>query len=584
MKAIPSKSVPTYQRLMAALKPHLLILGMGLLAAMLGGLVDSGLAWLVKPIVNKGFVAKDMAFIQWIPLILIGAMLIRSAVNFTADYCITRVGRALTMEFRQKIFNKLLRLPVRYFDQQTSGKLLSTLIYNVEQIAQATTNALLTLIKEGFLLSGMIFVMLILSWKLFLFFLVTGPVVAFILRKNSRYLRALSRSVQDSVGEVTHIAEEAIEGYKVIRTFGGARYEKQRFDEVTELNRRRELKVVVANALGSSAVQIALTIPAAIILYLVTSSKYPQFNLSAGTFAAFMAAMLSVDRPFRRISGVNTLIQKGLAAAQSIFELLDQPVEEDQGGLRLEKAEGKIEYRNVVFSHINHACVKKVLNGVSFTANPGETIALVGRSGAGKSTLVNLLPRFYELDSGEILLDGANIKSYDLSDLRSQFAMVSQSVTLFNVSVADNIRYGQFDQVSDEQVIEAAKAAHAMEFIESLPQGIHTIVGENGRLFSGGQCQRIAIARALLKKAPILILDEATSSLDNESEQVIQDALRNLMQNCTTLVIAHRLSTVEHANWILVLDQGSIVEQGTHLDLMLLNGVYAQLYQKQFNE
>lgn len=584
MKAASSKGTPVYRRLIIILKPYFWILGMGLIAAMLGGLVDSGLAWLIKPLVNKGFVAKDMVFIQWIPIILIGAMLIRSTVNFTADYCITRVGRAITMEFRQKIFNKLLVLPVRYFDQQTSGKLLSTLIYNVEQIAQATTNALLTLIKEGFLLLGMISVMVILSFKLFMFFMITGPIVAFILRTNSRYLRVLSRKVQDSVGEVTHIAEEAIEGYKVIRTFGGTQYEKQRFCEVTELNRRRELKVVVANALGSSAVQIALTIPAAIILYLVTSSKYPQFNLSAGAFAAFMAAMLSVDRPFRRVSGVNTLIQKGLAAAQSVFELLDQPVEEDQGHLSLKRAHGKVEYRNVIFSYVNDPYIKKVLNGVSFTASKGDVVALVGRSGSGKTTLVNLLPRFYEPDAGEILLDDVDIKSYHLSDLRSQFSIVSQHVTLFNVSVADNIRYGQFDQVSDAEVIEAARAAHAMEFIESLPEGIHTIVGENGRLFSGGQCQRIALARALLKKAPILILDEATSSLDSESEQLIQDALKSLMQNCTTLVIAHRLSTVEHANWILVLDQGNIVEQGTHLDLLSLNGVYAQLYQKQFNE
>ncbi len=584
MKAIPKKSTSIYQRILISLRPYFPVLVLGLLAAMLGGLVDAGLAWLVKPIVNKGFVVRDMAFIQWIPVILIGAMLIRSCVNFTADYCITRVGRSLTMEFRQKIFNKLLVMPVRYFDQQTSGKLLSTLIYNVEQIAQATTNALLTVVKEGFLLGGMIFVMLILSWKLFLFFLITAPVVATILKINSRYLRALSREVQNSVGDVTHIAEEAIEGYKVIRTFGGEQYEAQRFDEATRTNRRREIKVVVANALGSSAVQIALTIPSSIILYLVTSSQYPHFNLSAGTFAAFMAAMLAVDRPFRRISGVNTMMQKGIAAAQSIFELLDKPVENDTGDLDLKRADGKIEYKGVVFSYENHGSVTKVLNGVSFTAKPGETIALVGRSGAGKSTLVNLLPRFYELESGEILLDDVNINRYHLSGLRSQFAMVSQRVNLFNVSVADNIRYGQFDQVSDRQVIEAAKAAHAMEFIESLPQGIHTIVGENGVLLSGGQCQRIAIARALLKQAPILILDEATSSLDSESEQAIQAALKALMQHCTTLVIAHRLSTVEHADWILVLDQGNIVEQGKHSELIALNGVYAQLYQKQFNE
>ena len=573
------KGVRLYQRLLQSLRPYLWVFIVGMVATILGSLLDAGLTWLVKPIVEQGFVNKNEVFIRLLPLGVIIVLIARGTANFGSTYCLSRVGRMVVADFRKQLFSHLLHLPAKFYDRHTSGQLLSLIIYNTDQIAQATTDALLTLLQEGFFAIGLVIVMLSLSWKLSILILILTPLMTYIIKYTSRRLRRISGSVQESMGSVTHVAEEAIEGYKVIRTFGGEDYEDQKFKKVTNVNRQREMKMVVTDTFGNSLVQLLTGLPIAVILYLAT---LPSLDISAGSFAAIIAAIISFQRPLRRLTRVNSMIQKGISAAESIYELLDQEKEKDHGTKSLDRAKGAIEYQHICFNYPHRD--EDVLHDINFTIQPGELVALVGRSGSGKSTLVSLLPRFYDALRGKILMDGIDIQQYRLQDLRRQFALVSQHITLFNDTIAHNIAYGRFSDAVEQQIIEAAKAAYALDFIEKLPQGLQTIVGENGVLLSGGQRQRLAIARAILKNAPILILDEATSSLDTESERYIQAAIDQLIQHRTTLVIAHRLSTVEHADRILVLDQGRIVETGTHQQLLELNGHYARLYAMQFKD
>jgi subfamily B ATP-binding cassette protein MsbA len=561
---------------MAFLKPYRVIFLIGIVATMFESLADAGFIALVKPIIDRGFIAREMRFIHWLPFIIIGIFLLKGLLSFTSNYFVNKVGRRLITDFRQLIFRHLLRLPASFFDKQTSGQLLSLLIYNVEQIAEATTFALLTVAQEGFLAIGFLFVMFFNSWKLSTLFIIATPLIAVIMRFSSRRMQALSSNVQKAMGEVTHVAEEAIEGYKVIRTFGGEAYELHKFEMATESSQHREMKIIVTDSISASLVQLLAAIPISCILFL---AALPSLNISAGSFVAILGAMVSLLRPLRRLSRVNSIIQKGIAGARSIFELLDQTPEVDEGKIKLARAKGSIEFREVSFCYPGHS--RRVLKQISFSIKPGETIALVGRSGSGKSSLVNLLPKFYEIDTGQILIEGVNIEAYHLEDLRRQFAFVSQQVNLFNDTIANNIAYGSLKGATEEQIKSAASAACAMEFIMQLPQGFNTLVGENGVLLSGGQRQRIAIARALLKDAPILVLDEATSALDNESERYIQLALEKLMENRTTIVIAHRLSTIEKADRILVLEEGQILESGTHEQLLRLKGHYANLQSMQ---
>ena len=472
-------------------------------------------------------------------------------------------------------------MPSRFYDQHSSGHILSTIVYNVEQVAEASSNALLILLRELALAIGLVIVMFCVSWRLSIFFLVLGPILGWVIKITSKRMRTLSSNVQQAVGDVTHVAEEGIESYKVIRIYGGQQYESGKFNKATDLGRQRELKVAVTNSIGTSIVQVILSVPIAVTLWFATS---PHLGISAGSFAAIVAALLQLLRPVRRLTLVNSSIQSGLAGAESIFELLDKPIEVDQGGHAAKRVQGNIQIDHVSFRY-NDNDDKATLDDIQFDVEPGQVVALVGRSGAGKSTLISLLPRFYDTYQGSIRIDGVDSREYSLENLRSQFALVSQHATLFNDTIAHNIAYGSGLTDGDEsRIIEAATAAHAMEFIQELPQGLQTIVGENGVLLSGGQRQRLAIARALLKNAPILILDEATSALDSHAERHIQQALTHLMQNRTTLVIAHRLSTIENADKIIVLEQGRVIEKGSHQELLALGGAYASLHAVQFGE
>lgn len=566
-----------YRRLLHYARRYWLAFALGIIGTMFESGITAGFTWVMKPLLDKGFVARDPVFIRWLPVGIILAFLVRGGAGFMSNYYMAWAGRNVVMRFRQEIFAHLLRLPARFYDNTSSGQLLSAIIYNVEQVAKASTDALVTVVQETCLIIGLIVVMVIVSWQLSLLFLITVPVVAWIARHSSKRMRHLSSNVQTSMGEVTHVAEEAIEGYKVIRTFGGEAYEMNKFNQITAKNRFRELKIIATNTLASIGVQTIAGFVIAIMVYLATMKT----NITAGGFTSMIAAMLALLKPMRNLTTVNNTIQKGIAAADSIFSLLDEEPEVDRGTQQLTHTHGAIIYREVTFAYHPD---KAVLQHINFQAMPGQTIALVGRSGSGKTTLVNLLPRFYDGYSGQILIDGIDTRELHLADLRSQFALVSQHVTLFNDTIAHNIAYGRFANATTQEIIAAAEAAHAMEFIEKLPEGLNTLVGENGVLLSGGQRQRLAIARALLKNAPILILDEATSALDTEAERHIQAALDSLMHNRTTLVIAHRLSTVEKADNILVLNEGQIVEAGNHQQLLKLEGYYARLYNMQFKE
>ncbi len=573
------KKLTTYKRLLQVSRQYLFLFFLGVLGTVILSGLDAGLSWLIKPIVDQGFIARNRSFIYFLPVLVVVIFALRGAAGFASDYYINRVSRNVVMDFRRMLFDKLLHLPASFFDVNSSGHLLSMIIYNVEQVAQASSEALVILLREGTLMIGLLCVMFIVSWKLSLLFLLIAPLLSWVMKWSSKRLRRLSAIVQDSVGEVTHVADEGIQNYKVVRIYGGEQYEYNKFLDATKKNQQRELKVVVTNSVGTALVQLLLAIPLAVTLYFATM---PSMHVSAGAFAAVVVAMVQLLRPVRRITTVNSQIQKGVAGAASLFELLDKEIEQDHGTVPLVRAKGHIEYQNILFSYENSK--SPILQAINFTIEPGQTVAIVGRSGGGKTTLVNLLPRFYELTEGAVRIDGVNVNDYCLKDLRRQFSIVSQNTTLFNDTVAKNIAYGCSEEIDEARIIEAAESAHAMDFIQTLPQGLHTVIGEDGVLLSGGQRQRIAIARALLRDAPILILDEATSALDTHAERHIQAALEALMQQRTTLVIAHRLSTIEKADRILVIDAGYLVEEGTHESLIKLGGAYAQLHQMQFKD
>lgn len=582
--ALNDKAV--YWRLLSYVWPYRLAFFLGILGNILYAAVDAGLIKLLEPLLNEGFVSHNTNFIRWIPFVLIGIFIVRGFASFFSTYFMGWVGRNVIMNIRQAMFAHALSLPTAYYDTITSGELLSKMTYNVEQVANASTDALTDIIRESCTAVGLILVMLSVSWQITLFFIVTVPLMATVMHTISKRIRMVSSKIQDSIGSVTHVAEQAIEGQKVIKAFGGKSYEIARFNNVTQQNRRQEMKLIAASALSIPIVQFIGSIALAAMVYLATLSPESLLNtaVTPGGFATIMTAMIALLKPIKQLMKVNNNVQKGLAGASSIFDFLDENSEPDTGTKIMTHVKGGVTFQNVSFSyHPPQKDKGNTINQISFEVKPGETVAIVGRSGGGKSTLVSLLPRFYDATQGEILIDGVNIRDLPLKTLRNHIAIVSQHITLFNDTIARNIAYGRED-IPFEQITHAAKSAYALDFIEALPQGFNTLIGENGVRLSGGQRQRLAIARAILKKSPILILDEATSALDTESERYIQAALDALMSQCTTLVIAHRLSTIEKAHRIIVMDKGQIIEIGTHQELLQSKGMYANLRMMQYND
>jgi subfamily B ATP-binding cassette protein MsbA len=569
------KAWPLYLKLFTYVKPFWPILLLGIFANILYSCIDAGFTYMMRPFLDKGFINVDMAFIKKIPWIVLIGISVRGLVSSLGSYSMTWVARSVVNVLRQRVFRHIICLPADYYDEATSGQLLSKILYDVEQVAQISADALTDFVQNTCLVIGLLTVMLMICWQLSLMFLLTIPFIGLVVNFTNKRVRRISHKVQKSMGEVTEIASEVIDGYRVVRIFGGEQYEMSKFYKATENSRKNDMKVAVSKAINVTSVQTIIGIGIAMIV-LAAIQLSTMITVSAGSFLAIIAAMLQLIKPMKTLTTLNASIQKGLAGAESVFTLLEHPVEPAEGK-EVAKVNGDIRFKHVTFAYRESA---PVLHSVDFHISAGETVALVGHSGSGKTTIASLLPRFYEVDSGQITLDDIPINTMSLSSLREQIAVVSQSVTLFNDTLANNIAYGRFD-VSREEIVRAAGLAYADEFIQALPLGYDTRIGENGVLLSGGQRQRIAIARAILKNAPILILDEATSALDNESERCIQAALDHVMKSRTTLVIAHRLSTVHRADRIIVLHQGKIAETGTHAELLGLDGYYAQLYQAQ---
>lgn len=517
--------------------------------------------------------------IKLLPLMLVGLIFVRGIGAFLGNYFLARVSCSVVHVLRCAIFNQYTHLPTAYFDKNNSGYMLSRITHNVGEVTRATTDSVRTLVREGLTATGLLVYLGYTNWKLSLIFLAIAPVILVLVSFVSKRLRRLSKHIQNSIGDMTHITSEMVGGHRIVRSFGGEGYERKRFLESSLFNRKQSLKLAATVAMQTPLMQMIVSVALGALMYL---ALIVMKQASAGEFAAYLTAAFMLPRPIRMLSDANGEIQRGIAAAETLFEVLDETQEEDEGDYHVERSKGKLEFKKISF---NYAGVSEAaLQNVSITIEPGQTVALVGTSGGGKSTLVNLIPRFYEYQQGQILLDGQEIKNFSLANLRQQIALVTQHVTLFNDTVANNIAYGALQAASEGRIIRAAKDAHAIEFIEKMANGLHTEIGEHGVKLSGGQRQRIALARALLKDAPILILDEATSALDTESERYIQAALTKVMKNRTTLVIAHRLSTIESADMILVMDHGKIVEQGTHVELLDKAGAYARLHAMQFSD
>ena len=499
--------------------------------------------------------------------------------SFLGNYYLAKVSLGLIDDLRCSLFDSLLRLPNTYFDRHNSGHLISRITYNVTMVTGAATDAVKVIIREGLTIVFLFGYLLWMNWKLTLVMLVTLPIIGLMVSRASRKFRKQSKKIQAAMGDVTHVASEMIQGYRVVRSFGGETYESERFRQASAHNTDRQLRMVKTSASFTPTLQLVTFSTMAVVLFLVL---YLRGESTAGDLVAYLTAAGMLPKPIRQLSEVSGTIQKGLAGAESIFEQLDEIPETDSGTVEAERVVGRIDIRNLSFRY--PGADHDVLRDIRLSVEPGQMVALVGRSGSGKSTLANLIPRFYHHSEGQILIDGIDVEEFRLGNLRRHIALVTQQVTLFNDTIANNIAYGDLAAMPREQVVAAARAAYADEFIERLPQGYDTLVGENGVLLSGGQRQRLAIARAILKNAPILILDEATSALDTESERHIQNALERAARDRTTLVIAHRLSTIEKADLIVVLDQGHIVEQGTHAELLARGGDYARLHAMQFGE
>ncbi len=567
-----------YLRLLSYLKPFWGIALLVLLGFSINAATEVSVAKLLEYII-EAIQNKDQSFTSLFPFLVVILMFFRGLGLFMGGYFTAVISRNLVFNIRQEVFAKLLRLPSQYYLDNTSGHITAKIMYNVEQLTAASTEALRTLLQQGLITLALLGYLLYTNWRLTMCILIFAPVIGFIISKAARRMRKLSQQVQDTMGDVNHVVQETVNANLIVKGFGGQSYEQERFKQNSLENLRRGLKMVAVQQLNSPVVQLIMSISLSIVMFIALR---PQIlgDTSAGEFVAYITAAGMLARPIKALTDINEKIQRGMAAAHSVFELLDMPEEKNTGTLT-DSLKGDIEFKDV---NLIYDDGHRAIHDFNLQVKAGETVALVGRSGAGKSSLVNLLVRYQDVTSGQILLDQKPIEDFEITALRTQIAMVNQQVVLFNRTVRENIAYGQLEGASDEDIIAAAKAAYAHDFIMALPQGYDTQLGAQGLNLSGGQRQRIAIARAILKNASILILDEATSALDNESEYFIQRAFDKAMQDRTTIVIAHRLSTIENADRIVVMDQGRIVEQGSHAELIALHGAYYQLHQRNFEE
>lgn len=577
-----------YKRLLGQVKHLWHFLVLAAIGSVFFSAADASMIYLINPILNYGFgpggdITKQSASILMLMAVgMVGLLLLRSIGSFLSQYFIGSLGQKVVYKFRKDIYKRFMDLPATFFDKHSSGQIISRLLYNVDQVTEATSTAIITVVQDGTFVIGLIIVMIVSSWQLSLFLIIIGPFLGLFIALINKKFRSLSRNTQSSMGNVTHTAEETIRNYKEIRIFGAQNKQQNKFFKNLDYTYSQQIRTIALDAMTSPVIQIIASLVLAFSLFTIaifgTNEGGGSSWLTAGSFASFFAAAAAILKPIKNLTKVNVVIQKAVAATEDIFYILDYPGEKETGSKRLDNVKGDVTIKNLSFGFGAH----KVLNDVNVDIQAGQTVAFVGKSGSGKTTLTSLLSRFYTQQSGEILIDDVDTRDLTLEDLRSHLSMVSQNVHLFDDSVYNNIAFGLSRDVTEEEVVDALKRANAYEFVVALPEGVHTSIGNNGSKLSGGQRQRISIARALLKNAPILIFDEATSALDNESERVVQQALDNLTKSCTTIVIAHRLSTVENADKIIVMDGGKVVETGKHEELLNNNGLYARLYQSGF--
>lgn len=568
------------RRFLRYLKPYKSLFLIAILGMVGYSAIDTFVLMQLQPLIDDSLNSGNYGYLKLAAYFIVPLFLLRGVFNFMGTYTLEYVGTKIVMTMRQQLFDKYIHLPIEFHDHNSSGTLISKIIFDTEQVRNAAGKAFLTMIREGALVIGLLGAMFYYSWQLSLIFLLIGPIVAIIVTFVSKRFRKVSKAIQQSMGSLTSSIEQAVKGHKVVLMHDGQALESERFDGRNNHNRLQTMKLVTAQILSVSSIQVIASIALAVVLFVASTPAMVE-QLTAGIFINVVVCMVMLLKPLKQLTTVNTEFQKGMAACASVFAILDQQDEYDSGSIEIKRASGQLSFNDVTFTYPTKK--EAAIKNVSFDVQPGQTIALVGRSGSGKSTLSNLLTRFYHPDSGSISLDGNNIQDIALRSLRKQFALVSQQVTLFNDTIANNIAYGKQDDVSREEIIRAADIAYVTDFVSKQSDGFDTMIGENGLMLSGGQRQRIAIARAILADAPILILDEATSALDTESEKFIQKALDELQKNRTSIVVAHRLSTIEAADMILVVEDGEILEAGSHQELLHAGGMYSQLHNMQFS-